>query len=813
MPKLITQIESVSFQDIILKSHIYIDKTSFIEEVIYSSMTAILITRPSGWGKSLNLDMLKTFLSIDHENNNNLDNKLLFQGGIVNNNGTQKILKKLKIAEDCPECLNKQGRYPVIFLDFKDMVYGDAKLVANSIKIALIKNYMQNNLNPLDTSQHKFTIDSIISYHNQILSDHDQALNDINGLIKRNIKQINNITSSQNLNLDLAKLNELKEQQSSLERQQSSLERQQFSLERQQSSLERQQSSSEDKFDACPIAYIQGMVKDLCEILYKKYGEYVYILIDEYDKPVNHFFEEGLEDNLKNRLEVTDLIYAFMSAAGKSNNYLKTIILTGTFNTLTKSGNSGFNNVQTFGIIDARFTRSFGFSEDEVISAIDSFNFENASHILAMTRKWYNGYDIPLNSRSSIPIYSPLSVMNYFSNCQYNELFEPEIYWSENNAANIIYHLFDERFFNISSKFIQKISRITVYKKEYFDLCRSTSLAQVAPFNYQDNEEIVTYMLVNSGYMSVIDSGNSFSFRIPNAEVSKKYAMIIKDKISEVKESELLKFFGLWHTRLTYNPKTLDIVKAIVSNSVEELNEILKNEPDLKCNNKNLKFNFFHLAAISGDLKIFNKLLLHCNDESILSDKDNIDLGLTALDYARLSNNKEIELFLENQGYTPTKMTNPTIFEFSLCHQYSPILTLSSISIITVIKSLPKISDYFSYMNQKTITGLIMLADILNMVTDFSKNTFKHIGSNICSNYNSYSSIKDNTLEGFVKSITENPNLYYLNIEDNCHNDIVSKNTIVKYLESDYSEGITFTLCQINIVGEDHALVDKADYL
>lgn len=57
--------ETNRFKELVTKyQHLYVDKTSFIREVLekHDKQPILLITRPSGWGKSINLTMLKNFL-------------------------------------------------------------------------------------------------------------------------------------------------------------------------------------------------------------------------------------------------------------------------------------------------------------------------------------------------------------------------------------------------------------------------------------------------------------------------------------------------------------------------------------------------------------------------------------------------------------------------------------------------------------------------------------------------------------------------------------------------------------------------------
>ena len=52
-----------------ITSKFFVDKTLFIKEILEDSSDHILITRPRRWGKTLNMDMLKTFLEIEVDEN------------------------------------------------------------------------------------------------------------------------------------------------------------------------------------------------------------------------------------------------------------------------------------------------------------------------------------------------------------------------------------------------------------------------------------------------------------------------------------------------------------------------------------------------------------------------------------------------------------------------------------------------------------------------------------------------------------------------------------------------------------------------
>ena len=63
------------FETIRSNGYFYIDKTNFIREWWESGDSVTLITRPRGFGKTLNMSMLEKFFSVKYENRGDL-----FQG-------------------------------------------------------------------------------------------------------------------------------------------------------------------------------------------------------------------------------------------------------------------------------------------------------------------------------------------------------------------------------------------------------------------------------------------------------------------------------------------------------------------------------------------------------------------------------------------------------------------------------------------------------------------------------------------------------------------------------------------------------------
>ena len=75
-------LSSSEFRRFIETGCLYVDKTRFIEHIVDEASDVLLFTRPRRTGKSLNLDMLQTFLDCKQ------DTRALFSGLYVESRPT-----------------------------------------------------------------------------------------------------------------------------------------------------------------------------------------------------------------------------------------------------------------------------------------------------------------------------------------------------------------------------------------------------------------------------------------------------------------------------------------------------------------------------------------------------------------------------------------------------------------------------------------------------------------------------------------------------------------------------------------------------
>ncbi|HEX3044790.1 MAG TPA: AAA family ATPase [Bacillota bacterium] len=111
------------FKEIIEAGYYYIDKSPLIKKLIEDGSKMILLPRPRRFGKTLNMTMLRYFFEKTGE-----DNSLLFQG--------LKIWNEKTIRE-------RQGKYPMIYLTFKDMKYNHWGDCLSGFKSLLSQLYLE----------------------------------------------------------------------------------------------------------------------------------------------------------------------------------------------------------------------------------------------------------------------------------------------------------------------------------------------------------------------------------------------------------------------------------------------------------------------------------------------------------------------------------------------------------------------------------------------------------------------------------------------------------------------------------------------
>ena len=104
----------------------YVDKTLLIKEILDEKVNVALFTRPRRFGKTLNMDMLRTFFEKTAED-------------------TGRYFRDKKNWQQGEKYTSQQGQYPVIFLSLKDIKARKWQYAFDALKYIISVEYMRHS--------------------------------------------------------------------------------------------------------------------------------------------------------------------------------------------------------------------------------------------------------------------------------------------------------------------------------------------------------------------------------------------------------------------------------------------------------------------------------------------------------------------------------------------------------------------------------------------------------------------------------------------------------------------------------------------
>jgi Predicted AAA-ATPase/PD-(D/E)XK nuclease superfamily len=401
-----------NFKDLIDKRLDFVDKTLWIKEILDDPSAQVsVITRPRRFGKTLNLSMLHCFLASK-----------------VYGQPTQGLFTGLKIAQAPGDYLQYQGKYPVVFITFKDV------------------------------KDHEYTESyaNLVNLMAKVYKEHYYLLSSPH--LTKEDKQIFHAILSQ----------------------------------------------------TASKSWIKSALEKLTQFLYQHHGVKPWLLIDEYDSPLQTAYLHGYYD------EMIDLFRGIFAMVLKTNPYLERAVITGILRISKESLFSGLNNLKVYSVLSARYSPYFGLTEEEVSKLLQKAGLKRQE---AEIREWYNGYQM-----GETTIYNPWSLVNCI---QEGGITQP--YWV-NTSDNWL---------------IQKLltSGNESFRVQFEDLLRGESLLKVIDENVvfgdlKKDAKAAWSMLLMAGYLKVVeqhytDEGTECTLTIPNREVRSLYHRIIKSWLAD----------------------------------------------------------------------------------------------------------------------------------------------------------------------------------------------------------------------------------------------------------------------------------------
>ena len=278
---------------------------------------------------------------------------------------------------------------------------------------------------------------------------------------------------------------------------------------------------------------------NMSDYLSRYYGKKVIILLDEYDTPMQEAYVNGYWE------EFTLFIRSMFNAAFKTNPYLERAVMTGITRVSKESIFSDLNNLQVVTVTSEKYETAFGFTQEEVFSAMDDMGLTDKAGV----KFWYDGFVFG----NVADIYNPWSIINYLDKKKFTT------YWANTSSNSLVGKLIREG---------------KVKTKKLFEILLEGNTIdvpvdeQIAYKNLDTNEGAIWSLMLATGYLKVLkyqtgkeSSGNRklvYKLALTNEEVKTMFYRMVSDWFGEAEDD--------------YN----DFIEAMLQDDLDAMNEYME---------------------------------------------------------------------------------------------------------------------------------------------------------------------------------------------------------------------------------------------
>ncbi|MDN3030786.1 MAG: AAA family ATPase [Candidatus Tisiphia sp.] len=241
---------------------------------------------------------------------------------------------------------------------------------------------------------------------------------------------------------------------------------------------------------------LKDSLRVLSEVLYKHFGQKIYILIDEYDTPINSSYIK-FGNKPEEFEQVLEMFRGMFGSSLKTNPYLEKGVITGILRVAKANLFSDLNNVSEYSLLDEKYSKFYGFTQaevDELLTKVPTAT--NPEQIKA----WYNGY----NFGGEI-IYNPWSIMQCLAHKG-----KLDHYWLDSGGTGLV----DKAL--LSDEMQEDLQSLAAGKSIISPIVKQISFADI-------NKPVGLFsLLLFSGYLNPVakkPEEDIYELSVPNKEV------------------------------------------------------------------------------------------------------------------------------------------------------------------------------------------------------------------------------------------------------------------------------------------------------
>ncbi|CAG9335232.1 unnamed protein product [Blepharisma stoltei] len=458
-----------------VKNKSFIDKSLLIKEILTNGALNTLIVRPQKLGKTLNMNMLKSFFHPKYDAYGNFKKLYLFTGGKdnidVNNLDKTKCLNI--ITEDNGYYYkNFAGKIPIIFLNFS--------IIFERIDNESAENYLHNALSEV--------------IKNAYLEYYPEYLESLEKIIKEYVSVNPNVL----INIKDKDISELE----------MIIDTYKLTLPSHVKLFRKYKDDSSSIME--PTA-----VPNLAKFAHKFYKKQVIIIMDDYDTPLIQVINTPYE---KAALRI---IGKFMDPICiEALDCIFKVIMVGNI-PIKGKGLPWLRYVNIYTVQDIEYSRFFGFTESEVNTLIEK-NLQSNSEKDVLEQKgliklWYNGYNL-----CGEKIYNPHSIINCINKGKTQNSNPLQPYWIFAYDLNPLVPAFNA---------LQSYDELfEIMRTGYLELPREIDRYINLSLDFNSTQNFFT-LLLHAGYLTPYSTtkmeekslATTWIYVVPNREIKKHF--------------------------------------------------------------------------------------------------------------------------------------------------------------------------------------------------------------------------------------------------------------------------------------------------
>ncbi|WP_341758088.1 AAA family ATPase [Candidatus Tisiphia endosymbiont of Ditula angustiorana] len=252
--------------------------------------------------------------------------------------------------------------------------------------------------------------------------------------------------------------------------------------------------------DKLELAQLKISLSFLSKLLFKHFNQKAYILIDEYDTPINSSYIE-FGDKPKEFEDVLKIFRGIFGSSLKSNPYVEKGVITGILRIAKANLFSDLNNVTEYTLLDDDFSKFYGFTQAEVDDLLTKVPLNTNTEQI---KDWYNGYTF-----GGEVIYNPWSLMQCLAHKG-----KLDHYWLDSGGTGLV----DKAL--LSDEMQQDLQLLASGKSIISQITKQIS------FNDINSRSGLFSLLLFSGYLNPMGielEENVYELSAPNREVKHIY--------------------------------------------------------------------------------------------------------------------------------------------------------------------------------------------------------------------------------------------------------------------------------------------------